>query len=83
MIYEVHPYMKAVPVEQIIGSLGTSLEKFKGEDPTTKEEGAYKAYDAGFHSYLRDRWVTDVYPMVLPHKVKRYLEELYVLYPIS
>ena len=36
-IKEVHPSAKAVPADQIIGSLGTSIETFNGEALTIKE----------------------------------------------
>ena len=44
-----------------------------------KEEGETKAGDAGVQSELWDIWVMDVYPLVLPQKVNRYLEELHML----
>ena len=79
-IHEAYPYAKAVPADRGIGSLGKSIETFKGEDLIIiKEERDTKGYDAGFQSYLWDRWVMDMYPLVLPHKVKRSLERLHVL----
>ena len=38
------------------------------------------ANDAGVQSGLWDRWVMEMYPLVLPQKVNRYLEGLRVLY---
>ena len=46
-INEVYPSAKAVPTDRRIGSLETSLEIYKGEALTIKEEGAAKADDAG------------------------------------
>ena len=59
-IHQVHPSEKAVPAERVIRSFGTSLETFKGESLTIKEEEDEKADDAGVHSYLWDRWVMGV-----------------------
>ena len=78
-VHEVHPFAKSVPAEQIIRSLGTYLETFKGEAFTTKEDGAANDDDAGVHSGLWDRWVMDVYPLALTHKMKRSIEGLRVL----
>ena len=55
--------------------MGTSIETIKGEAPVIKEKGDTKAYDAGVQSYLWDIWLMDVYSMVLPHNVKRSLED--------
>ena len=78
-INEVHPFEKAVPADQGIRSLGTSMETFKGEALTTKEEGFAEANDAGVQSYFWDRWVMVLYPLLLPHKAKIYLEGLRVI----
>ena len=59
-IYEVHPSAKAVPTDRGIGSSGTSIENFKGETLTIKEEGDAKADDAVVNSDLWDIWVMDV-----------------------
>ena len=47
-IHEVHPYVKVVPADRGIGSLGKFIETFKGEYLSIKEEGAARADDAGF-----------------------------------
>ena len=78
-INEVHISAKVVPADRIIRSLETSIETFKGEFLNIKEEGAAKAYYEGVQSYLCNRWVMDMYPLVLPHKVKRSLEGFLVL----
>ena len=70
-VHEVHPYSKAVPVDQIIGSLGTYLDTFKLEAITIKKYRSVKFDDVGVHSDLFDVWVMGVYPLVLPHNVKR------------
>ena len=70
MVHKVHPSAEAVPADQIFWSLGTSLETFKGESLTIKEDGGVKSDDAGVQSYLWDIWVMEVYPLMLPHKVK-------------
>ena len=57
----------------------TSLEKFKGEAIIIKEDGDTKADDAGVQSDIWDRWVMDVYTLVLPHIVKLSLEGLHLL----
>ena len=59
-IHEVYPSAKAVPVDRRIGSLGTSLETFKGEALAIKEEGSAKADYADIQSYLWYIWVMDV-----------------------
>ena len=59
--------------------MGTFIETLKGESLTIKEEGGAKADDAGIHSDLWYIWVMDIYPLGLPHKVKKYLEGLHVL----
>ena len=51
-INEVHPSVKAGPADQIIGSLGTSIETFKGEAINIKELGDTKADDTGVQSDL-------------------------------
>ena len=79
MIHKVHPSEKAVPVDQIIGSLGTFLETFKGEALIIKEEVDAKSDVTGVQSDLWYIWVMDVYPLVLSHKVKRLLEGLRML----
>ena len=79
LIHKVHTYAKAVPTDQGIRSLGTSIETFKGEALIIKEEGATKADGAFVQSDVRDRWVMYVYPLVLPHNVKRYMKGLRVL----
>ena len=47
-IHEVHSSAKVVTSDLRIGSLGTSLETFKGEALTIKGDGDTKADDAGF-----------------------------------
>ena len=37
-VHEVHPYEKAVPADQGIGSLGIPLKTFEGKSLTMKEE---------------------------------------------
>ena len=59
-IHKVYPSAKAVPVDQGIRSLGTSLETFMGEAIIINEEGAAKADDAGVQLDLWGRWVMDV-----------------------
>ena len=59
--------------------MGTYIYNIKEESLIIKEEGDTKADDSGYQSYLWDKWVMDVYPLVLPHKVKRPIEGLHVL----
>ena len=66
-------------MDQGIGSFGTYIETIKGESLVIKEEGVTNADNAGIQSYLWDIWVMDVYPLVLPQKVKIYIEGLRVL----
>ena len=80
LINGVHLSAKGVPEDQRIRLLGTYIETFKGEALIIKEVGNNKDNDAGIHSYLWDRWVMDVGPTVLPHKAKRSLEGLGMLY---
>ena len=79
-IHEVCPSAKAVPADERIRSLVTSLDTFKGEVLPIKEEGYAKADCEGIHSYLWDRWVMDMYPLVFPHKLQISLEGLRVIY---
>ena len=78
-IHKVHPSAKAVPANRRIKSLGTSIETFKGESITIKEEGGSNAGDAGVQYNLWDKWLMYMYPLVFTDKVKRYLEVLRVL----
>ena len=78
-VHEVHPSATAVPADQRIGSLVTSLKNFNGEALTIKEEGDSKPDGAGVQSSLWNRLLIYVYPLVLPHKVKISLEGLRML----
>ena len=59
--------------------MGTSIDNFKGEGLIIKEEGDKNSDDVGVQSYLWDRWVMDVYPLVLLQKAKRFFKGLRVL----
>ena len=59
--------------------MGTFIETINGYPLIIKEEGDTKVDDSSVQSDLWDRWVMDVYHLVLPHKVKRSHEGLCVL----
>ena len=60
-----------------VWSLGKSQGTNKGESPIIKEEGATNYDDAGVQIYIWDLFVFEVYPLVLPQKVKIALRGIY------